>query len=88
VSRVGEQGRHTNEASTLSVMPQERVFMAETPSDSTCRRRPALFAIQSRADNGANEKLGGCLTATPENLLTQSVMHKKGKQNDYWERDS
>jgi len=40
------------------------------------------------ADNGANEKLGGCLTATPENLLTRSVMHKKGKQNDYWERDS
>jgi hypothetical protein len=36
----------------------------------------------------ANEKLGGCLTATPENLLTRSVMHKKGKQNDYWERDS
>jgi hypothetical protein len=35
-----------------------------------------------------NEKLGGCLTATPETLLTRSVMHKKGKQNDYWERDS
>jgi hypothetical protein len=24
----------------------------------------------------------------PETLLTRSVMHKKGKQNDYWERDS
>jgi hypothetical protein len=41
-----------------------------------------------RADNGANEKLGGCLTATPGNFANASVMHKKGKQNDYWERDS
>jgi hypothetical protein len=48
---------------------------------ATIRNTIASFP---RADNGANVPDGN----PPETLLTRSVMHKKGKQNDYWERDS
>jgi hypothetical protein len=89
VSRVGEQGRPTNEASTLSVMPHQRVFDGRD-TVTACRRISPLFAIQSRASRVPTMGLMRGLPDgnPPETLLTRSVMHKKGKQNDYWERDS
>jgi hypothetical protein len=48
VSRVGEQGRPTNKASTLSVMPQQRAFDGRD-TVTAGRRISPLFAIQSRA---------------------------------------
>jgi len=53
-----------------------------TIRDTTAASRVLAMGLMTK-------KLGGCLTANPrETLLTRSVMHKKGKQNDYWERDS
>ena len=52
-----------------------------TIRDTTAASRVLAMGLMTK-------KLGGCLTATPGNFANASVMHKKGKQNDYWERDS